>query len=86
MAFLRGHAHTPTPICRKILSLAPALKIPSYATDCKFLVEVLWWRFMLSIHLEVKDFGNEDETNYETDEINKENMKEFCIFIADQKS
>ena len=41
---------------------------------------------MLSIHPEVKDFGNEDETNYETDEINKENIKEFCIFIADQKS
>ena len=41
---------------------------------------------MLSIHPKVKDFGSEDETNYETDEINKENMKEFCIFIADQKS
>ena len=41
---------------------------------------------MLSIHSEVKDFGNEDETNYETDEINKGNMKEFCIFISDQKS
>ena len=41
---------------------------------------------MLSIHPEVQDFGDEDETNYETDEINKENMKEFCIFIADQKS
>ena len=38
---------------------------------------------MLSI---VKDFDNEDETNYETNEINKENMKEFCIFIANQKS
>ena len=24
--FLRGHAHTPTPICRKILSLAPRQK------------------------------------------------------------
>ena len=41
---------------------------------------------MLSIHWEVKAFGNEDETNYETDEINKENMKELCNFIADQKS
>ena len=30
---------------------------------------------MLSIHPEIKDFGNEDETNYETDEINKENMR-----------
>ena len=30
---------------------------------------------MLSIHPEAKDFGNEDETNYETDEINKENMR-----------
>ena len=36
---------------------------------------MLWWRFMLSIHLEVKDFGNKDETNYETDEINKENTR-----------
>ena len=41
---------------------------------------------MLSIHPEVKDFGDEDEMNYESDEINKDNMKEFCIFIADQKS
>ena len=41
---------------------------------------------MLSIHPEVQDFGDEDETNYETDEINKENMNEFCIFIAEQKS
>ena len=36
---------------------------------------MLWWRFMLSIHPEVKDVGNEDETNYETEEINKENMR-----------
>ena len=41
---------------------------------------------MLSIHPRVKDFGNEIEKNYETDEINKENIKEICIFIADQKS
>ena len=41
---------------------------------------------MLSIHPEVQHFVDEDETNYETDEINKENMNEFCIFIADQKS
>ena len=41
---------------------------------------------MLSIHPEVQDFGDEDETNYETDEVNKENMNEFCSFIADQKS
>ena len=41
---------------------------------------------MLSIHSKVKDFGDEDETNYETDEIKKENMNEFWIFIADQKS
>ena len=41
---------------------------------------------MLSIHPEVKDFGYEDETNYETDEITEENMKEFYTFIADQKS
>ena len=41
---------------------------------------------MLSIHLEVQDFGDEDETNYEIDEVNKENVNEFCSFIADQKS
>ena len=41
---------------------------------------------MLSIHPEVQHFVDEDETNYETDEINKENMNEFCSFIADQKS
>ena len=39
---------------------------------------------MLSIHLEVKDFGNKDKMNYETDEINKENMR-VLHFIADQK-
>ena len=39
---------------------------------------------MLNIHREVKDFGGEDETNYETNEINEENIKEFCIFTADQ--
>ena len=38
---------------------------------------------MLSIHAEVQDFGYEDETNYE---IHKENMNEFWILIADQKS
>ena len=41
---------------------------------------------MLNINPEVQHFVNEDETNYETDEINKENMNEFCIFIAVQKS
>ena len=41
---------------------------------------------MLSIRPEVKDFGNQDETNYETEVINKKNMKEFCIFIAAEKS
>ena len=40
---------------------------------------------MLSIHPEVKGFGDEDETNCKTDEIDKENMKKFCIFIANQK-
>ena len=40
---------------------------------------------MLSIHPEVQDFGDEDETNYETDEINKQNMNVFWIFIAVQK-
>ena len=39
---------------------------------------------MLSIYPEVKDFGDEDEMNYETNEINKENMNEFCNFIADK--
>ena len=41
---------------------------------------------MLSIHPEVQDFGDENETNYETAEANKEDVTEFCIFIADQKS
>ena len=41
---------------------------------------------MLSIHPEVQDFGEEDEKNCETDEINKKNMNEFCILISDQKS
>ena len=41
---------------------------------------------MLSIHPEVRDFGDDDETNYETEEINKVNMNEFSIFITDQKS
>ena len=41
---------------------------------------------MLSIHPEVEDFGDKDETNYETEEVNKENMNEFCIFISNQKS
>ena len=41
---------------------------------------------MQSIHPEVKHFGDEDETIYETDEINKENMKEFGLSFADQKS
>ena len=53
---------------------------------CKCVLEVLWWRFMLTIHAEVQDFGDEDETIYKTDEINKENMNDFWIFIADQKS
>ena len=35
---------------------------------------------------EVQDFGDEDQTNYETDEINKENINEFCMFTDDQKS
>ena len=41
---------------------------------------------MLSIYPEVQHFVDEDETKYETDEINKENMNEFYSFIADQKS
>ena len=40
----------------------------------------------MSIHPKVKDFDSKDETNYEIDEINKENTKDFCIFIADRKS
>ena len=40
---------------------------------------------MLSIHPEVQDFGDEDETNHEIDEINKEYMNKYCTFIADQK-
>ena len=30
--FLSGHAHMTTPTCRKILSLVPPPKNPSYAT------------------------------------------------------
>ena len=41
---------------------------------------------MLTIYPEVQDFGDEDKTNYETNEIDKENMNEYCFFIADQKS
>ena len=41
---------------------------------------------MLSIRAEVQDFGDEDETNYETGKIDKENVNEFWIFITDQKS
>ena len=40
---------------------------------------------MLSFHLEVQGFGDDGETIYETDEINKD-MNEFCILIVDQKS
>ena len=40
---------------------------------------------MLSIHPEVQDFGDENETNHEIDEISKENMNKYSIFIADQK-
>ena len=36
---------------------------------------------MVSIHLEVWEFGDEDETNYKTNIINQ-----FCIFITDQQS
>ena len=38
---------------------------------------------MLSIHPEVQDFGVEDETNYEVNKVNKENLNEFCSFITD---
>ena len=41
---------------------------------------------MLNIDLEVKDFRDEDKTNYETDERKEKNMKEVCIIIAYQKS
>ena len=41
---------------------------------------------MLGIHPEIQDFGDEDKTNYETVEINKENMNNIPIFNADQKS
>ena len=36
--------------------------------------------------MEVQHFVDEDEMDYDIDGINKENMKEFCIFITDQKS
>ena len=41
---------------------------------------------MLSINPEVQDCGDENEKNYKTDEINKENTNEFCTFILHQKS
>ena len=41
---------------------------------------------MQNVHPKVKDFGEKGETNYETNQINKENMEEFSIFIADLKS
>ena len=41
---------------------------------------------MLSILPEVQDFGDEDEKNCQTNEINKEDVNEFCIFIANQES
>ena len=40
---------------------------------------------MLIIQSEVQDCGDEDEKNYETDEINKENMNELYILIVEQK-
>ena len=40
---------------------------------------------MLSIHLEVQHFCDDGDTNYLTNEINKD-MIEFCILIIDQKS
>ena len=41
---------------------------------------------VLSIQPDVQDFCFEDKTNYETDEINKENVNEFRNLIADQKT
>ena len=39
---------------------------------------------MLSIHLEVQQFVHKNETNYKMDEIKKENMNKFGIFIAEK--
>ena len=41
---------------------------------------------MQNIHPKVIDFDENGETNYETNQINKEIMKDFWIFIAHQKS
>ena len=44
---------------------------------------------MLSIHLDVKDFGDEDETNYETDEISKKKKKhesKHCASFGKKKN
>ena len=38
-----------------------------------------------TIHLELQNFCKKDETTYETDRINGENMYEFDNFIAYQK-
>ena len=41
---------------------------------------------MLGIRAEVQDFSDKNETNYKTDEISKENISVFWIFIVDQNS
>ena len=41
---------------------------------------------MFSIHPELQDLGDYDEKYNEIGEANKENLNEFCIFIAEQKS
>ena len=38
-----------------------------------------------TIYPEIYDFYDEDETNYDIDEIDKENLNEFCNFTADHK-
>ena len=47
----------------------------------------LWWWFLLNIQSKVQDsdFRDDDEVNYGTDEINKENMNEFGNLVADHK-
>ena len=43
---------------------------------------------MLGIHLEIQDFFDEDETNYETDKINKEiwTSSEPLMLIKNRKN
>ena len=42
-------------------------------------------KIYISIPPEVQDFDDVEEAKTKTDKINKENMNEFLIFIAEEK-